>query len=78
MPWNVKREGSLLEVQISAPVGSWGTLFDVVEQHLGHGLVGAIVPDRLPGAPPIDEALLERLRSALIVSGVDLLEPALV
>jgi hypothetical protein len=27
--------------------------------------------------PPIDDVLLQRLRSALIVSGVDLLEPAL-
>jgi hypothetical protein len=34
MPWNVIREGSVLEVQIAAPVGSWGTMFDVVEQHL--------------------------------------------
>ena len=39
----------MLEVQIAVPVGSWETLFDVVEQHLGHGLVGAIVPEHPPG-----------------------------
>jgi hypothetical protein len=78
MPWNVKREGSVLDVRISVPVGSWGTLFDAVEQHLGHGLVGVVVPEHLPGAPPIDNALLQRFRDALTTSGVELLEPALV
>ena len=64
MPWNVKRNGSVL--------------FDVVERHVGRGLDGAIVPEHLPGAPPIDKVLLKRFRDELTVSGVELLEPALV
>ena len=78
MPWNVKRDGPVLEVHISVPVGSWGTLFDVVEQHLGDGLVAAVIPESIPDAPPIDHVLLKRLRDELTVSGVELLEPALV
>ena len=68
----------MLEVHITAPVGSWGTLFDAVERHLGNGLVGAVVPKHLPGAPLIDNVFLQRLRDELTTSGVELLEPALV
>ena len=65
-------------MHVTTPIGSWGTLFDAVEHHLGDGLVEAIVPKHLPGAPPIDNAFLQRLRDALTVSGVEVLEPALV
>jgi len=78
MPWNVKRDGTVLEVQITEPVGSWGTLFDVVEVHLDDGLLGAIVPEHLADAPPIDRVLLQRLRDELTLREVELLEPALV
>ena len=78
MPWNVRREGSVLHVHVTTPIGSWGTLFDAVEHHLGDGLVEAIVPKHLPGAPPIDNVFLQRLRDALTVSGVEVLDPALV
>ena len=78
MPWSVSRDGSVLEVQISLPVGSWGTLFDAVQRQRGSDLLGAIVPKHLPGAPPIDRVLLKRFRDELTVSGVDLLEPSLV
>ncbi len=68
----------MLDVHITEPVGSWGTLFDAVERHLGDGLVEAIVPKYLPGAPPIDNVFLQRLRDALTTSGVEVTEPALV
>jgi hypothetical protein len=32
-----------------------------VDEHPGHGLEPAIVPERLPGAPLIDELVLQRL-----------------
>ncbi len=78
MPWSVRRDGPVLEVQISVPVGSWGTLFDAVERHRGSDLLGVIVPEHLPDAPPIDRVLLKRFRDELTMSGVELLEPALV
>jgi hypothetical protein len=78
MPWNVKRDGAVLEVQISMPVGSWGALFDAVQRNRGSDLRGAIVPTHLSGAPPIDRVLLKRFRDELTVSGVQLLEPAIV
>jgi hypothetical protein len=76
MPWNVRREGSILEVHITAPVGNWEALFDAVQERLGKGLIGAVVPEHLPRAPLIDNELLRRLRVALVDSGVELLEPA--
>ena len=76
MPWNVRREGSVLDVHVTVPVGSWGTLFDAVERHLGDGLVQAIVPKHLPGAPPIDNVFLQRFRDALTARGIELLAPA--
>jgi hypothetical protein len=78
MPWNVRRDGTVLEVRISAPVGDWEALFDAVQERLGNGLVDAIVPECLPNAPLIDNDFLERLRTALLVSGIELRKPALV
>ena len=74
MPWNVRRDGAVLEVQITEPVGSWGTLFDVVEQHIRDGIVSAVMPESIPDAPPIDRVLLQRLRDELTVIDVELLE----
>jgi len=78
MPWSVKREGSVLEVQISMPRGQ-----------LGHAVRRRATAPRqrpprshrakhLAGAPPIDRVLLKRFRDELTVSGVDLIEPAFV
>lgn len=76
MPWNVKREGSVHDVRISVPVGSWGPLFDVVEQHVENGLTGAVVPEHLLGAPLIDNVFLQRFRDELTARGVELPGPA--
>jgi hypothetical protein len=76
MPWNVKRVGEALEVHITAPVGSWRTLSDVVERHVESGLTGAVVPEHLPGAPLIDDVFLQRFRDELTARGIELLTPA--
>jgi hypothetical protein len=75
MPWNIKREGSVLDIHITVPVGDWELLFDAVQDRLGNGLVAAAVPEHLPGAPLIDRDILQRLRQALTDSGLELLEP---
>ncbi|HEX3300681.1 MAG TPA: hypothetical protein VHW68_11300 [Actinomycetota bacterium] len=67
MPWRMEREGSSLRVHIACPVDDWGVLFDQIEHRLGEeqGVLVIEMPERLPGASPLDADILVVLRRML-------------
>jgi len=67
MPWSVQRDGDALRVRIACPVDDWPALVDDIEQRLKkeEGVLVIEMPDRLPGASPVEADLLVVLRKVL-------------
>jgi hypothetical protein len=67
MPWRVHREGTSLHVTIACPVDDWPALVDDIERRLKKedGIVLIEMPERLPGASPVEADLLVVLRKVL-------------
>ena len=67
MPWRVHREGTSLRVTIACPVDDWPALVDDIERRLKKedGIVLIEMPERLPGASPVEADLLVVLRKVL-------------
>ena len=67
MPWSVQRDGDALRVRIACPVDDWPALVDDIEQRLKmeEGILVIEMPDRLPGASPVEADLLVVLRKVI-------------
>jgi hypothetical protein len=63
----MERDGSSLRVHIACPVDDCGVLFDQFEVRVGEeqGVVVIEMPERLPGASPLDADILVVLRRML-------------
>jgi hypothetical protein len=75
VPFEVKRFGSQLRVDIDLPVDDWERLLDLVNAELEGGGIRSVVLPTLDDARPADRAILWAMEEMLKTAGIEIQRP---
>ena len=74
MPWSVKRDQSVLRVEVRDPMdGEWQLLMDAVDAKFNPPPLAVYLPARIPSASQTDAEMLKLLWQIIAARGVPIM-----
>jgi hypothetical protein len=74
MPWSVKRDQSVLRVEVRDPMdGEWQSLMDAVDSKFDPTPIAVYLPARIPSASETDAEMLKQLWKTIADRGVTIM-----